>query len=37
LFWLNLQSPYEIRRAEKKAGKSIKALPTLEREHFARA
>ena len=28
-FWLNLQSLYEIRRAEKVAGKSIKALPTL--------
>ena len=29
-FWLNLQSLYELRLAEKKAGKSIKALPTLE-------
>ena len=28
-FWLNLQSLYEIRRAERKAGRSIKALPTL--------
>ena len=28
-FWLNLQSLYEIRRAEGVAGKSIKALPTL--------
>lgn len=28
-FWLNLQSLYEIRRAEKVAGKLIKALPTL--------
>jgi addiction module HigA family antidote len=28
-FWLNLQSLYEIRRAERKAGKSIKTLPTL--------
>ena len=28
-FWLNLQSLYELRIAEKKAGKSIKALPTL--------
>jgi antitoxin HigA-1 len=26
-FWLNLQSLYELRIAEKKAGKSIKALP----------
>jgi antitoxin HigA-1 len=36
-FWLNLQSLYEIRLAEKKAGKSIKALPTLKRAHLARA
>jgi len=28
-FWLNLQSNYELRMAEQKAGKSIKALPTL--------
>jgi len=28
-FWLNLQSLYEIRLAEQKAGKSIKTLPTL--------
>ncbi len=28
-FWLNLQSLYELRRAEKKAWKSIKVLPTL--------
>ena len=28
-FWLNLQSLYEIRVAERKAGNSIKALPTL--------
>lgn len=26
-FWLNLQSLYEIRLAQKKSGKSIKALP----------
>jgi addiction module HigA family antidote len=33
-FWLNLQSLYELRLAEQKAGKSIKALPTLkQREH----
>jgi antitoxin HigA-1 len=33
-FWLNLQSLYELRLARKKAGKSIKALPTLkEYEH----
>ncbi len=28
-FWLNLQSLYELRVAEKKAGKSIRALPKL--------
>jgi addiction module HigA family antidote len=28
-FWLNLQSLYEIRVAERKAGKSIRSLPTL--------
>src|ERR1700676_4190517 len=28
-FWLNLQSLYELRVAQKKAGKSIKSLPTL--------
>ena len=31
-FWLNLQNLYELRIAEKKAGKSIKALPRLRRE-----
>lgn len=30
-FWLNLQSLYELRLAEKKAWKSIKVLPTLEK------
>ena len=30
-FWLNLQSLYELRVAEKKAGKSIRALPKLNR------
>ena len=30
-FWLNSQSLYEIRVAQKKAGKSIKGLPTLKR------
>ena len=30
-FWLNLQSLYEIRLAEQKAGKSTKSLPTLKR------
>jgi len=28
-FWLNLQSLYELRMAQKKTGKSIKQLPTL--------
>jgi len=28
-FWLNLQSLYELRVAEKKLGQSIKALPKL--------
>jgi addiction module HigA family antidote len=28
-FWLNLQSLFELRVAQKKAGKSIKSLPTL--------
>jgi addiction module HigA family antidote len=33
-FWLNLQSLYELRVAEQKAGKSIRNLPTLkQREH----
>jgi antitoxin HigA-1 len=30
-FWLNLQSLHEIRLAERKSGRSIKALPTLKR------
>jgi len=28
-FWLNLQSLYELRRAEEKSGKSIQHLPRL--------
>ena len=28
-FWMNLQKLYELRLAEKKAGETIKALPTL--------
>ena len=35
--WLNLQSLYEIRRTQRKAGKAIKALPALRRSEFARA
>lgn len=34
-FWLNLQSLYEVRLAERKSGKSIKALPTLTSAHHA--
>jgi addiction module HigA family antidote len=30
-FWLNLQSLYEIRVAQRKAGRSIRALPKLKR------
>ena len=30
-FWLNLQSLYELRIAQKKAGRSIRALPRLNR------
>jgi addiction module HigA family antidote len=30
-FWLNLQSLYEIRLAQKKAGRSIRSPPTLAR------
>jgi addiction module HigA family antidote len=28
-FWLNLQKLYELRVAEREAGKAVKALPTL--------
>ena len=34
-FWLNLQSLYELRLAEKKVGKNILALPRLERRELA--
>jgi addiction module HigA family antidote len=30
-FWLNLQSLYEIRLAQRKSGKAIRGLPTLRR------
>ncbi|MBZ5702575.1 MAG: HigA family addiction module antidote protein [Acidobacteriia bacterium] len=30
-FWLHLQTLYDLRRAQEKAGKSIKSLPTLKR------
>ena len=36
-FWLNLQSLYDVRRAERKVGKSIKALPTLKNRQHAHA
>ncbi|MGA8872179.1 MAG: HigA family addiction module antitoxin [Candidatus Acidiferrales bacterium] len=36
-FWLNLQSLYELRLAEQKAGKSIEALPRLKRREPAHA
>src|SRR5216110_1364539 len=32
-FWLNLQSLYELRVAQKKVGKSIRTLPKLKRTH----
>ena len=31
-FWLNLQSLYELRLAEQKAGKAIRVLPTLRKQ-----
>jgi antitoxin HigA-1 len=36
-FWLNLQSLYDLRLAHEKAGKSIKALPTLKRRELIHA
>src|SRR6185437_3097962 len=36
-FWLNLQSIYELRIAQKKVGKAIGALPRLERPEHVRA
>ena len=36
-FWLNLQSLYDLRVAQEKAGKSIKALPTLKRRELIHA
>ena len=36
-FWLNLQSLYELRVAQKKAGKAISKLPKLKHEHHAAA
>jgi antitoxin HigA-1 len=36
-FWLNLQSLYELRLAEQKAGKAINALPKLKRSESTHA
>jgi addiction module HigA family antidote len=36
-FWLNLQSLYELKVAQEKTGKSIKALPTLKRRDLVHA
>src|SRR5450432_2758631 len=36
-FWLNLQSLYEIRLAQRKLGKSIRSLPTLKDAERVRA
>jgi antitoxin HigA-1 len=36
-FWLNLQSVYDLRIAEQKAGKSIKGLPRLKRREMVNA
>ena len=36
-FWLNLQSLYELRLAQQKAGKAIKGLPTLKHSEPAAA
>jgi addiction module HigA family antidote len=36
-FWLNLQSLYDLRVAQKKAGKSIQALPRLRRSELLHA
>lgn len=36
-FWLNLQSLYDLRVAEQKAGKAINALPRLKRSNLVHA
>ena len=36
-FWLNLQSLYDLRLAQEKAGKSSKTLPTLKRRETVHA
>jgi antitoxin HigA-1 len=34
-FWLNLQALYELRLADRRAGKAIRSLPTLKRQRKA--
>jgi antitoxin HigA-1 len=36
-FWLNLQNLYDLRLAQKKAGRSVKALPRLKRRELVHA
>jgi antitoxin HigA-1 len=36
-FWLNLQSLYDLRVAERRAGRTIKSLPKLGHRHAAHA
>jgi addiction module HigA family antidote len=36
-FWLNLQNLYDLRLAQKKAGKAVKALPKLKRRELVHA
>ena len=36
-FWLNLQSLYDLRLAQEKTGKAIKALPTLKKRELTHA
>jgi len=36
-FWLNLQNLYDLRLAQKKAGKLVKALPKLKRRELVHA
>ncbi len=36
-FWLNLQSLYDLRLAERKSGKLIRALPTLKQDQAVHA
>ncbi len=36
-FWLNLQTLYDVRIAEQKAGKAIRSLPRLKRKELVHA